>query len=212
MKRVRLKMERVRLKPRATRPVGAADSSVGQSLAFGPAPLIEGERAADYNELLAAVSATLRPADVFERIWEREFVDREWEVLRLRRLKAALIDASTYRGLEIVLAPLLDAGINELVEKWARREPDAIREVDRVLASANLTMDAVIAQTLGVQLAVIEGIDRMITIAEVRRDGVLHEIERHRASFALVIRRTVNQLEHREKRALEANQEAKDAA
>jgi hypothetical protein len=135
-------------------------------------------------------------------------------VLRLRRLKAALMTSCAYRGLEIVLAPLLDAGIGQLVEKWARREPNAIQRVDRILASANLTMDAVMAQTMADQLAVIESIDRLIAIAEVRRDAVLHEIERHRASFALVMRQTVNQLEHREDRALEASKltAAKDAA
>jgi hypothetical protein len=104
---------------------------------------------------------------------------------------------------------------NEVLRvKWARREPNAIQRVDRILASANLTMDAVMAQTMADQLAVIESIDRLIAIAEVRRDAVLHEIERHRASFALVMRQTVNQLEHREDRALEASKltAAKDAA
>jgi hypothetical protein len=46
-------------------------------LPFGLPPLIEGEKTADYNELLAAVSAAVRPADIFERIWQREFADRE---------------------------------------------------------------------------------------------------------------------------------------
>jgi hypothetical protein len=208
-------MQRVlRIKPRGARPARTADSSAGQLLPFGPPPLIASEKAADYNELLAAVSAAVKPADFFERIWEREFVDREWEVLRLRRLKAALMTSCAYRGLEIILAPLLDAGIGKLVEKWARREPNAIQQVDRILGSASLTMDAVMAQTLADQLAVIESIDRLIAIAEVRRDAVLHEIERHRASFALLVRQTVNQLEHREDRTFEASKlaEAKDTA
>jgi hypothetical protein len=206
-------MQGVQLKHRPSR-ASAPDASAGQGLPFGPPPLIRGEKRAEYNELLAAVSSTVKPADFLERIWEREFVDREWEVLRLRRLKAALITSSAYRGLEIILAPLLDDGISDLVEAWARRESDAIRKVDRILASAGLTMDAVVAQTLADHLAAIESIDRMIVIAEARRDAVLHEIERHRASFALVMRQTVNQLEKREHRVLEVSKSAKpkDAA
>ena len=61
---------------------------------FGPAPLIEGEDGAAYDELLARVSTAINPADILEDIWVRDLVDLLWEILRLRRLKARAVQRS----------------------------------------------------------------------------------------------------------------------
>jgi hypothetical protein len=47
---------------------------------FGPPPLIEGEDSAAYDELLARVSTAVKPADILEDIWVRDFVDLDSEV------------------------------------------------------------------------------------------------------------------------------------
>jgi hypothetical protein len=44
----------------------------------------------------------------------------------------------------------------------------------------------------------LERIDRMIAIAEDRRDAMLREIERHRATLANTLRRPVEQIEEGE--------------
>jgi len=61
-----------------------------------------------------------------------------------------------------------------------------------MLASADLTMEAVMAKTLANELDKVERIDRMIVSAEARRNAVLREVDRHRASVALTLRRAVN--------------------
>jgi hypothetical protein len=45
-----------------------------------PPPLIPGERADDYKRLLAGVTDEIKPADIMETIWTREFVDLQWEI------------------------------------------------------------------------------------------------------------------------------------
>ena len=55
-----------------------------------PPPLIEGENAAAYDDLLARISGTLKPADILEEIWVRDVVDLVWDAFRLRRFKAHL--------------------------------------------------------------------------------------------------------------------------
>src|SRR2546421_676247 len=67
-----------------------------RSVPFGPPPLIEGEDAAAYDELLTCVSAAVNPADILEDIWVRDIVDFVWNAFRLRRLQANLITASAY--------------------------------------------------------------------------------------------------------------------
>jgi hypothetical protein len=52
---------------------------------FGPAPLLDGEDTAHYDELHARVRAA---------IWCATPIDLTWEVLRLRRLKVALFNAN----------------------------------------------------------------------------------------------------------------------
>jgi hypothetical protein len=161
---------------------------------FGPAPLLDGEDPAAYDELLARVSGAVKPSDILEEIWVRDVVDLVWEALRLRRLKVNLITAEAHNGLERILQPLSDnwQTRDALSKAWARRDPKAIKEVDATLASADLTMDAVMAETLAHELDKIERIDRMIMSAEARRNAVLREVDRHRTSVAQALRRAVD--------------------
>ena len=74
---------------------------------FGPAPLFEGEDTTAYDELLARISGAVKPADIFKEIWVRDIVDLVWEALRLRRLKANLMTATAYGGLQQILKLLV---------------------------------------------------------------------------------------------------------
>src|SRR5262249_43332616 len=67
---------------------------------FGPPPLIEGEDAAAYDQLLARICAAVKPVDVIDEMFTADVVSLEWEVLRLRRLKWSLIRARGLGALE----------------------------------------------------------------------------------------------------------------
>jgi hypothetical protein len=171
---------------------------------LGPAPLFEGEDTAAYDELLARISGAVKPADIFEEIWVRDIVDLVWEALRLRRLKANLMTATAYRGLEQILEPLVDyLEEGDLAKAWAARDQGAIKRVDKLLASAGLTMDAVMAQTLSISLDDIERIDRLIATAEVRRNAILREVDRHRSTWGQNLRQAVQQIEPAEIKVIE---------
>jgi hypothetical protein len=161
------------------------------ALAFlAPPPLIAGEDAAAYDDLLARISAALEPSDILEEIWVRDVVDMVWDALRLRRLKAQVLTVSAYEGMHTILRRFLDWQFSEQVARqWALRDQAAVAEA--VLASAGLTAEAVTAQTLALKIDIVERIDRMMVTAEARRNAVLREIERHRASFARTLRRAV---------------------
>jgi hypothetical protein len=156
---------------------------------FGPAPLFEGEDAAGYDDLLARVSGAIKPADIIEEIWIRDIVALTWEALRLRRARVALLAATRHDGVRRVLQPLCgNSKANDLSEKWARREDEAVAAVDRHLATAGLTMDAVMAQTMAREIELVEKMERMIASAEIRRNATLREIERRRSDFAARLR------------------------
>ena len=187
-----------------TTPASLPEKS-GRLALFGSAPLIEGEDPAAYDELLARISGAVTPADILEEIWVRDVVDLVWEALRLRRLKAKLMIAAAYRGLERVLNPLVDWTVRDnLVEGWVAREPNAVEQVDKVLASAGLAMDAVMAETLSFKIDDIERIDRMIAAAEGRRNAILREVDRHRATWGQDLRQAAQQIEEAEFKVIEA--------
>jgi len=73
-----------------------------------PPPLISGENAAAYDDMLARISGTLKPADILEEIWVRDVVDLVWDAFRLRRLKAHLLAAAAHEGMAKLIGPLLD--------------------------------------------------------------------------------------------------------
>ena len=141
---------------------------------FGPPPLLEGEDAAVYDQLLARTCAVVKPADVIDEMFIADVVSLEWEVLRWRRLKSSLIRA---RGLEALegflagqlgydlysehfadqLAEILQDNLPEdqvdsaqvLARECARNEPDAVDKVNKILAGIRLNMDRVLDDAKG---------------------------------------------------------------
>jgi hypothetical protein len=157
-----------------------------------------------YDELLTGISSTVKPADILEDIWVRDIVDLVWEGFRLRRLKVNLMTATAHKGLKEALTPLVGwSEADDLAKAWALRKPIALKRVDKILASAGMTMDAVMAQTLSLKLDDVERIERMIAMAEARRHVILHEIEWHREMLSQALRRAVQQVEDGQLRVIE---------
>jgi hypothetical protein len=175
--------------------VASAAAPAGRSKPFGPPPLVEGDDRAAYEELLAQISAAVKPADILEDIWVHDIVDLVWEIFRLRRLKVNLMAATASKGLQSRLEPFSFEEWRDLAEAWAARKPDAIARVKHLLALAGLTIDAFTLQSFCDNLAAIECIERMTAKAEARRNEALFEIDRHRSRFAFTLRRTVQQVE-----------------
>lgn len=194
----------------------------------GPIPLLAGESAAAYDDLLARVSGNLKPSDIFEEIWVREIADLIWESLRWRRHLAGFLATAIPKVLERILKPLAQnqpepasSGGNftakmraaeaslkassTLAMDWATGDPAAIAHVNRLLASAGLTMDNVIAQTSASELDKIERFNRLIASAEGRRNVLLREIEHHRAPFAQRLRAEIHKIENAEFETVKTN-------
>ena len=136
---------------------------------FGQPPLLDGEDAAAYDELLARICAAVKPVDIIDEMFINDVVSLEWDVLRLRRLKSSLIRA---RGLELLeeffsekldynlysedfaddLAEILQDNLPEdqakdartLARKCAQNEADAVDKVNEVLDGIELDMDKVL--------------------------------------------------------------------
>ena len=91
----------------------------------------------------------------------------------------------------------------ELAQAYARREPEAIDQVNEILASAGRTMDNIYASQLTEEIDKIERIERLITVAETRRNVSLRELDRHRAVLAEALRQKIPEIESTEYRVIE---------
>jgi hypothetical protein len=76
---------------------------------FGQPQILEGEDAASYDELLARICDTIKPADIIEEMFIADVVSLEWELLRWRRLKWTLVQATGLKALERFLIKQLEA-------------------------------------------------------------------------------------------------------
>jgi hypothetical protein len=223
-KRIRLNSKAKSMTPARTR--------VQRLALFGPPPLLEEEDAASYDELLARICAAVRPVDIIDEIFVADVVFLEWDILRLRRVKSNLLRGSGRKALEDFFRRTLHNDLDsegflkklhkiiaeedrakELARAYARREPDAIKQVDELLASSGLTMHDIMAEGLTEKIDEIERIDRLITIAETRRNASLREIDRRRAVLGEALRRNVQEIEDGEFEVIETTRaEGKSAA
>jgi hypothetical protein len=86
-----------------------------------------------------------------------------------------------YKGLAEILTPIVGrAQAENLAEGWAARKPDVVDKVDKYVASAGLSMDTVLAQTIAMHLNEIERLENLIGCKEARRNAALREIDRRR--------------------------------
>lgn len=175
-----------------------------QSL-FGPPPLVEGEDRAAYDALSARIRSAVGPQNIFEEIWVRDIADNLWETLRLRRMKAHMIQSSAVDGLKELWAKLEGGHAFDYraqASKWARGVGDTVKYVKILLTDAGLTHDAIVAQTFVAHLEKIERIDKLIMQSEARRNVILREIDRHRDVVARRLREAAVEIEEADFKAI----------
>jgi hypothetical protein len=137
---------------------------------FGPPQLLEGEDAAAYDELFGRICAAIKPVDIIDEMFIVDVMILEWEVLRWRRLKSSLIRERGLKALEVFLCEKLDYDLyaeyfaddlteilhdnlpenqtedfaQTLAHECARDEPNAVDEVNKILAGIGLDMDDIL--------------------------------------------------------------------
>ena len=183
---------------------------------FAKPPLLITESAEDFASLSATLAQEIKPRGIIEHMYVAEIAALVWEILRLRRCKAAIVNAA-FKG---ALADLLDrlTGIcnwgapkekrNALVRDWFS-EPKAKKEVSEILAKYQLDEFAIEAEAIRSRSEDLEVIDRMLTSLESRRNKALRCIADYQDRFAKQVRevsdrviegKTVVQLENRSAR------------
>jgi hypothetical protein len=188
----------------------AVSDVLDRVVAIAPAPLLPGEKQADYAQVALRIVKAAQPRDAIEEFLVRDVVDLTWEILRVRRAKAGMLRASMGAGIDLVLGavgyPYVQKGA--LSEEWVAGDKGARKNVDAILAKAGLTIEEVTAKTLEKKIDVFEKIDRMLASAEARRNNALREIDRHRDALGGGVRRSIEEVEDAEFRDVETGEPA----
>jgi hypothetical protein len=93
--------------------------------------------------------------------------------------------------------------VQELVKAYAHREPTAQSLINKLLADSRASIESLVADVLERDIDYIERIDRLIHVAEDRRNDALHELDRRRAVLGEALRRSVQEIEDGEFEVIE---------
>jgi hypothetical protein len=170
--------------------------------------LIPGEAAQDYEQLLHAVINVMKPVDFLEKIWTRDVVDLQWEIIRYRRIKA---DAITYYHEGRCLERSAQAEISEReFRAKATKKEIAAYEARRLERSAQIGEETRakllkndIAAVVAFRIDALERIDRMVMNMEARRNAAYREAERYRIGLGERLRHATEQVEDAEFREVD---------
>jgi hypothetical protein len=93
---------------------------------------------------------------------------------------------------------------HELTRKYRRREPATVKFIDKLLVAAGSSFGSLMVKALPQELETVERIDRLITIAENRRDASLREIDRRRAVLGQKVRKSLQELQDNQFQLIDA--------
>jgi len=72
---------------------------------LGKPPLLANEDLSHYDALLNELARAVKPKDIIEWLWVKDVADLTWDILRLRRIKAAYVNGQFTSALAPRLKP-----------------------------------------------------------------------------------------------------------
>jgi hypothetical protein len=166
--------------------------------------LLMTESAKEFASLCASLSREMKPRGIIEQTYVDDFATILWEIWRLRRCKAVIINTAFRPALENLLRQLMrppglffddlqNDRVNALALAWFS-DPQCKDEVTENLREFHLDDFAIEAEAIRISARDLEPLDRMVTSLEVRRDKVLRSIAEYRYTFAKQLRQTSDRL------------------
>ena len=157
---------------------------------------MQGENRQSYDDLYGHFQSAIVPADAIEEIFTCDVADATWDILRIRRFKAKLMDARASQGIRRLLKNLVDpADVDNLVDGWINRKVLAVKRVNKHFAKAGFNHETVLAETLAANFQEIDNLDQSLMQKEAQRNAVYREIERHREALARRLREAAAEVE-----------------
>jgi hypothetical protein len=165
---------------------------------FDKTPLLSHEDPQPYWACFRRLIQEVKPSDTIEWLWLKDIADQSWEIIALRRIKAAISDAGKRAAVVEMLGPVGEAAPQDMIIRnaWdqARERADKCfdskseKEIESRLTKQGLNADSVSAVSFSRQVGVFEAVERMLAALEFRRNNALREIEQRRERLGRLIR------------------------
>jgi hypothetical protein len=156
-------------------------------------PLLITESADEFDALRDAFEQEIKPRGIIEHMYVHDICAIVWEILRLRRCKAVIINSAFRGALERLLPQLLrqpgqygydvQDEAEGLAHAWFT-DQEAKKQVSEILSRFNLDESAIEAEAIRKSSADLELLDRMLTSLESRRNKALGCVAEYRVSLA----------------------------
>jgi hypothetical protein len=166
-------------------------------------PLLITESADEFDALRDAFEREIKPRGVIEQMYVHDICSIVWEILRLRRCKAIIINAGFCSALEDLLVQLLrrpgqykhgvENGARALAQAWFT-DQEAKKQVSQLLSLHKLDESAIEAEAIRKSSSDFELLERMLTSLESRRDKALGCVVQYRASLAHQLRESSDRI------------------
>jgi hypothetical protein len=175
-----------------------ANTNLARSAILPTLPLLITESESEFDRIREALEQDIRPRGIIEQIYVADISHLVWEILRLRRCKAGIINSAFHDALKKTLRLILGIPGNILRESELARgwflDPDAKKQIVELLHEFQLDETAVEAEAIRRSAADLERIDRLLASAEARRDKALVCIAQYRGDFGELLREGSNRM------------------
>ncbi|MET3839706.1 hypothetical protein [Bradyrhizobium sp. OAE829] len=164
----------------------------GETLALISRPaLLMTESADEFDRLQAMLVQEIAPRGIIEQMQVAETAQVVWEMVRINRCKAAMINTAFRASLATLLAQLwTEPGesapyeeLQDLAFAWFT-DPKAKDKVAKILGRFHLDETAIEAEAIKKLASELEVLDRMMMALVVRRNRAIRGIAENRESFA----------------------------
>lgn len=166
-------------------------------------PLLVTESESDFRAVNDAIRCEVKPRGIIEEMWVADLIYNVWEIARLRRCKAGIINTAFVSALKRLLADLLrHQGVtfleaNEQAAKLAGAwftDRTAKREVSRLLHEFQLDESTIAAEAIRHSADDLEALERLLLSLEARRNKALRCVAEYRGSLAAKLRESSERL------------------
>jgi hypothetical protein len=164
---------------------------------FQQRPLTLYESTEEYDAILADFTSAVRPIDIFEWTWVKDLADTYWESCRLKRVRNQLLEKESSSSLFTAFKTALDNWAHSPEEQGEAEEiaedlrRGRIAKVEAFMEAKGIVVQYSYSEVYARRLGEFDTIDKMLALADSRRDRVLRDIDRRRDS---ALRRRVVEL------------------
>ena len=174
-----------------------------QSVLLPVSPLLMTESEDEFDRIRDAFDQDLKPRGIVEQMYVIDIAYLAWEILRLRRCKAAIINSALRPALKGILQQLLrkpgehsydvDEKAQKLVQSWSSN-PTVRRLVSQLLGDSQLDHSGIEAEAIRRSGEDLEQLERLLASLESRRNRALRCIADYRGGFARQLRESSDRI------------------